>query len=584
MNGVMRKSAGSPRSRIDALAVVDLVGERQRRAEMRVDAARALRLARRDAQQPAVVEELALRLQRVEAGFLDPPRIERGHRSSSRASSGHALPRARTRAACSRPRAGRRASRRCRSSSRASSWRIGGGFTMSKKRNSRNATAMPQPARRRRRTAPAGTRRPRRQTIAPWSGTPRSRPVDPRRPGADQQDRATMAAMNTASLRVTRSSQRDRDRHQRAERARRERREAGAEAQRDEMRRMTEQERERRRAARFMRVGSEMVEGARQRRQRRAVLVVDDEPRTSTVIAPMRVSGSASSRAIAAMRARAAGGAVKHELVVVAAGKQAVERERAFGSRRASPRARANAESRRARSIAPTCERARMWPRSPVSPSETSIAADATPRSASPSATRGSGRSSRARAAASASAASDVRPSIDRDARAPRRRAIPKHRRRLPPARRRGAAPCRPGLHRAIVTHSVRGPRVVSPPTSIDAVRVREREKAARERLEPAAVASGSAPASSAQRGRRAHRRDVGEIHRERLVPERLGIGAGEEMPALDQHVDRQRRARSPASARATPRRRRRPARPTAIAAAARRSARSARIRSRRGL
>ncbi len=53
--------------------------ERQRRAEMRIDASRALRLAARQTQKPAIVEELALRLQRIEAGLLDSPGIVAGH-------------------------------------------------------------------------------------------------------------------------------------------------------------------------------------------------------------------------------------------------------------------------------------------------------------------------------------------------------------------------------------------------------------------------------------------------------------------------------------------------------------------------
>jgi len=61
---------------VDALAVRDLLADRQRRAEMRVDAAPALRLARRHAQHPAVVEQLALRLQRVESRLLDAARVD----------------------------------------------------------------------------------------------------------------------------------------------------------------------------------------------------------------------------------------------------------------------------------------------------------------------------------------------------------------------------------------------------------------------------------------------------------------------------------------------------------------------------
>ena len=66
---------------VDPFAMVDLHFERQRRAEMRIDAARALRLPRRDAQQPAIVEKLALHLQRIETRFLDPCRINDRHQA-----------------------------------------------------------------------------------------------------------------------------------------------------------------------------------------------------------------------------------------------------------------------------------------------------------------------------------------------------------------------------------------------------------------------------------------------------------------------------------------------------------------------
>ena len=78
-----------PVLRVNALAILDLAVDRQRRAEMRVDAARALGLAGGEAQEPAVVEELPLRLQRIETGFLDAPRIghARSHCPSASASS-----------------------------------------------------------------------------------------------------------------------------------------------------------------------------------------------------------------------------------------------------------------------------------------------------------------------------------------------------------------------------------------------------------------------------------------------------------------------------------------------------------------
>src|SRR4029450_2600513 len=51
-----------PVPRVDPLAMFDLLIERQRGTEMGVDAARSLRLALRQPQQPAVVEKLPLRL------------------------------------------------------------------------------------------------------------------------------------------------------------------------------------------------------------------------------------------------------------------------------------------------------------------------------------------------------------------------------------------------------------------------------------------------------------------------------------------------------------------------------------------
>src|SRR6185312_14112369 len=137
--------------RVALLAIGDLVRERQRRAEMRIHAAAALRLARRHPQEPAVEEELPLRLQRVEAGFLDTRRVDAivdvdidvgdGDRPDAhddpptsrvtRASTMSAYPAA-TKSSAMTPAA-------CfiaRSISR-----IGGGLTMSKTRKSTNARA-----------------------------------------------------------------------------------------------------------------------------------------------------------------------------------------------------------------------------------------------------------------------------------------------------------------------------------------------------------------------------------------------------------------------------------------------------------
>ena len=71
LNGVIRKSIGKRVPRVDPLAMRDLAGDGSDEPKCGVDAARALRRSRRQAQQPAVVEELALRLQRVEPSLLD---------------------------------------------------------------------------------------------------------------------------------------------------------------------------------------------------------------------------------------------------------------------------------------------------------------------------------------------------------------------------------------------------------------------------------------------------------------------------------------------------------------------------------
>ena len=71
-------------------------------------------------------------------------------------------------------------------------------------------------------------------------------------------------------------------------------------------------------------------------------------------------------------------------------------------------------------------------------------------------------------------------------------------------------------------------------------MRIGQREQPARERREPGVVVVGQRPGEQRPTRARAHRRDVGQVHREDLVAEALGIGAGEEMAALDHHVDRE--------------------------------------------
>ena len=174
---------------------------------------------------------------------------------------------------------------------------------------------------------------------------------------------------------------------------------AAAEAERDQVRRMGEQEApagaaagagERRLqrglgagiAARSPAVGAEVVERARigsptaRRRDRRGA------GRSPASIRPMRLTGDPGAGrgggdGVAARRRRG-----EQQLVVVAAGEQALALHFASAGA-ASTALRGNASTS---TTAPTPERRRMWPRSPARPSETSIALVATPRRRMPSA------------------------------------------------------------------------------------------------------------------------------------------------------------------------------------------------------
>src|SRR5581483_5184200 len=131
-------------TRVGAFAIGDLLPDRQARREMRVHAARALGRARRKAQDPAVVEELPLRLQRIEARLLDACRVDRRGGACGRGAHARKWSHiASTRMAYA---AARRSSAitpqpffQCRSSAR-----IGGGFTMSKMRKSTKPAIMPR--------------------------------------------------------------------------------------------------------------------------------------------------------------------------------------------------------------------------------------------------------------------------------------------------------------------------------------------------------------------------------------------------------------------------------------------------------
>ncbi len=107
-----------------------------------------------------------------------------------------------------------------------------------------------------------------------------------------------------------------------------------------------------------------------------------------------------------------------------------------------------------------------MWARSPVSPSETSSIALATPRSPCPSVTRGSGRSSLRRAAANSFAGNVVRSCRTASA-SIASPSVPETQTSSP-----GTAPLRRiawpiGTSPAIVRQRLRGPRVVSPPINV---------------------------------------------------------------------------------------------------------------------
>ena len=380
---------------VNALAVVDLGGERQRRAEVRVDAARALRLAGRHAQQPAVVEQLPLRLQRVEARLLD------AGCGAIAAISAPEQPVAerRTRPARSRPRARRRPSRPRRSSVRRRAARIGGGLTMSKTRNSRNAIAIrsgstPTKKSTSRNAATSS------MTMLPWSATPRSRPVT----CADHApiaNAATIAAMNAASLPYAWSSSA-----------------SGIATSVPNVPGANG-------ASPLPKPSAMKCAGCANRKRASSVVAVTYCLRAARYRGPARSCGEMverrgsdgsgvprSSRTTSSPRARDRADARQRQPKATTRSRRCARASRAARRSTARSRRRRRAGTpARVRARAPASfdasagdardereiddrtdvRRSRMWPRSPVRPSETSSAADATPRSASPSATRGSG-------------------------------------------------------------------------------------------------------------------------------------------------------------------------------------------------
>ena len=191
-----------------------------------------------------------------------------------------------------------------------------------------------------------------------------------------------------------------------------------------------------------------------------------------------------------------------------------------------------------------------MWPRSPIRPSETSIADDATPRSATPSATRGSGSVEPPAERRAGTRVDVAAPACDGQ----RQRRVAQRARHVD-RRRPACAPLRnsaepAGTSPMSVTQRLRGPRVVSPPISSTSCASASAIETARECREPRRVGVGQRHREQRAARQRAHRGQVGQVDRKRLVAEPLWIGARDEMAAFDQHVDGQDVLACPATAR----------------------------------
>jgi hypothetical protein len=68
-----------------------------------------------------------------------------------------------------------------------------------------------------------------------------------------------------------------------------------------------------------------------------------------------------------------------------------------------------------------------------------------------------------------------------------------------------------------------------------------QREQPGRERFQPRRLNRGQSEREGRPARRGPHRRQVGKIHRQRLVAERAGLGSRQKMPPLHQHVSRHR-------------------------------------------
>ena len=162
----------------------------------------------------------------------------------------------------------------------------------------------------------------------------------------------------------------------------------------------------------------------------------------------------------------------------------------------------------------------------------------ATPRSRSPSATRGSGARGALRATAKSVGGERARCPAAPPARAPRRPAS-RHVDVVAGAARRTRVIAVPaGTSPMIVTQRLRGPRVVSPPISATPKRSASANRPRANASSQRSSTSGSAPASSAQRGVAPIAAMSDRLTASVLCPSVAGSTSGEEMPAFDQHVD----------------------------------------------
>ncbi len=256
----------------------------------------------------------------------------------------------------------------------------------------------------------------------------------------------------------------------------------------------------------------------------------------------MRVSGSDSVAGQRRQPRACRGRRGEAQLVVVAAGEQAVERERALGARRRCGerrRARDQRPSSIVRADARRLEDVREIAGQAVGHVERGARDAAQPLAQRharlrPLEARAAARPASRRRAPLAPAA--------RRARAPRRPAGPTRSTSspgcAPGARDRGAGRQLADDGHAQVARAAR--RVAA--DQRDAIARRRARRGRRAKApEPALVVVGQRAGQQRPARRRAHRGHVRQVHRQRLVAERCRIHVRQEVPAFDQHVHRQR-------------------------------------------